>query len=91
MIDDLLGCRSTLFNVKRADFHAVGPVGVSSNIRRTADNANELEVEHNTSHIFVDETDQFLDCIYSIIHFPRQLDALQYQCDASHSWALLQY
>ena len=81
MIDDLLGCRSTLFNVKRADLHAVGPVGVSSNIRRTADNANE----HKTSHIFVDETDQFLDCIYSIIHFSRQLDALQYQCDASHS------
>ena len=56
-IDDLLGCRSTLFNVKRADLLAVRPVGVSSNIRRTADNANELEVEHNTSQIFVDETD----------------------------------
>ena len=57
--DDLLGCRSTLFNVKRADLHTVGPVGISSNIRRTADNADDLEVEH-TSHIhilFVDETD----------------------------------
>ena len=43
--------------MKRADLHPVGPVGVSSNIRRTADNANELEVEHNTSQIFVDETD----------------------------------
>ena len=46
--------------MKRADLHTLGPVGVSSNIRRTANNADDLEVEHNTSHIhilFVDETD----------------------------------
>ena len=61
MIDDLLGCRSTLFDVKRADLHAVGPVGISSNIRRTADNANELEVERqslmSTSTVLIEDFD----------------------------------